>query len=79
MATTSSLLQPQRLTVSVQPLAGSAAGACILSGQPMVRLQPAPQLRVPIAPTPHILPGLPRAQGCLLLVFDASRASLAFR
>lgn len=80
MATTGSLLRPQPLTVSIERIAGTATGGCVSAGKPVVELQPEPQLRVPIAPTQHaLLPGLPRAQGCLLLVFSTSHASIVFR
>jgi hypothetical protein len=80
MATTGSLLRPQPLTVSVERIAGTATGGCVTAGKPIVELHPAPQLRVPIAPTQQaLLPGLPRAEGCLLLVFSTTQASTVFR
>ena len=80
MATTGSLLRPQPLTVSIERIAGTATGGCVAAGKPVVELQPAPRLRVPIAPTQHaLLPGLPRAQGCLSLVFNTDDASTVFR
>jgi hypothetical protein len=80
MATTGSLLRPQPLTVSIERITGTATGGCITAGKPVVELRPAPRLRVPIAPTQHaLLPGLPRAQGCLSLVFNIDDASTVFR
>lgn len=80
MATTGSLLRPQPLTVSIERISGTATGGCVAAGKPVVDLRPAPRLRVPIAPTQHaLLPGLPRAQGCLLLAFSTSQASTIFR